>query len=304
MRNVASVALLLVSAACVDAEPDDAVDQTEQGIVNGDEALEWMYQRAVKPEYPCSGTLIGSRYVLTALHCTNYNNVGETVHFYTDADGFDPVLERTITHVLTRPGTDADDDYWDVNGQYSDLAILRLSGAAPPTSVPALLGWEYPGTGAKLTVVGGGNHDGAGYDNDIAALRYTTEFTTTDDADGLFHTDVHATNPGDSGGPLYRGRMIFGVVHGGTHHASVPEHLDWILGQIGYGWSHGAAQLGTYRTGTVVDTFWEATERMCQYACDHMRCNAYNWVSSNSYCVLVKDLTGTQANSAYRSDAK
>ncbi len=84
----------------------------------------------------------------------------------------------------------------------------------------------------------------------------------------------------------------------------MPEHLPWILSQIGYSWTYGSSQIGIYRSGTVKSSFYEATEKTCQYACDHSPCDAYNWSSATGFCVLVHDDTALVPISSWRSDAR
>ena len=86
-------------------------------------------------------------------------------------------------------------------------------------------------------------------------------------------------------------------------YTSVPAHLDWILGQIGYAWTHGASQ-AVVRRGTGLQIFDEATERMCQYACDHTACVAYNYVPSLDRCTLLSSVTSIISSTTVRSDAK
>ena len=312
MRALISCLLALPLVACVDAGDvdDEALGSTEQAIVSGSPAVDWMIERAVKPQYPCTATLVGPRHALTANHCTAYNNAGEVVHFYTAASDFDDGLVRTITRVLVPPGTASPpvvtDDYYDVDGRYADLALLELNAPAPATSVPSTLYWTYPLNGAPGLVVGAGNHDDAGTNtNALGALRYAPVVTSSADDDaGYFLVENDRTNAGDSGGPLYYYKKILGVVHGSRRYTSVPEHLPWILSQLGYTWTHGASQTGVYRAGTVMASFYEATERTCQYACDHSPCDAYDYRAATGFCVLVKDVTQVVASGAWRSDAK
>lgn len=304
MKRTLSLALVVALGGCVDDAP---LGTDDQDIMAGTLADTWMVQRAVKPQFPCTATLIAPRVAITALHCTQYNKAGTTVHFYTSASGFAPALARTVVSVAQRPGTATapNEDLFDTNGQYADLALLKLDADAPASSVPATLMWWYPGEDQTGYVIGAGNHDNAGTNpNSVGELRYRTQTTKfADDDDGAIYTDQHDVNGGDSGGPLYQYRKIFGVLHGSSY-TSVPEHLDWILGQISYAWPFNAATTGIYRSGTTMQVFGEATERMCQYACQHSPCDAYNYNAAAHSCVLVQDVSLLLPSAAYRSASK
>lgn len=319
MRLASSLALgltlALTTTACLDgargpAPTDDpALDQTEEGIVSGGIAADWMVERAVKPQYPCTATLVAPRFALTALHCTQYNKVGTTVHFYSDASGFDPALARKVVSVRLRPGTNPapNQDVIDSTNLHADIALLELDSAAPASSTVAILGWRYPGAWGFGRVVGAGNHDSAGT-NDDGELRYQVDVTKSDTDDtGSFATIADVVNAGDSGGPLYLTDRVIGVLNAHTpssgYYTSVPEHLDWALGQIGYAWPYGASQ-SVVRFGTELESFTEATERTCQYACDHAACVAYDFHPASGTCTLLSTISGQLASTVYRSDAK
>lgn len=303
LSPIVAFALLSSFAACVEPPDDEALGSTDEEIIGGTLASDWIVDRAVKPQYPCTATLIAPRYALTALHCTQYNTIGTTVHFYSVASGINQWLVRTVVAVYRRPGTSPapTEDLWDITGRYADLAILKLDADAPIGTVPATLMWWYPGANQTGTVVGAGNHDSAGT-NDDGELRMRDQTTRfADDDDGLIYTDEHDVNGGDSGGPLYQFRKVFGVLHGSSY-TSVPEHLDWILTVLGYVWPYDAPQAAIYRIGTVMQSYGEATERMCQYSCQHSPCDAYNFAGSS--CTLVKDVTGFVIAFNYRSALK
>lgn len=308
-----AVALALSTGACVDTldqEADPETASVEEDIVGGGVAAPWMVERAVKPAFTCTATLIAPRFALTALHCTHHNKVGTWVHFYTDAAAFDPGLASKVVAVKRRPGTNAapDPDYIDTAGLRADIAILELEAAAPATSTVAILDWSYPGKWGFGRVVGAGNHDDADT-NAGAELRYAVDVTNSaDDDTGGFSTIADVVNGGDSGGPLYLTDRILGVLNAqlvgvSGDYTSVPAHLDWILGQIGYAWTHGASQ-AVVRRGTGLQIFDEATERMCQYACDHTACVAYNYVPSLDRCTLLSSVTSIISSTTVRSDAK
>jgi len=313
-----ALALALTTTACFDADTDydPAADaefgQVEAGIVSGGTPYPWMVARAVKPAYPCTATLIAPRFALTALHCTQYNKVGTSVHFYTDASGFDQGLAAKVVSVRLRPGTNAapNQDITDSTNLQADIAVLELETAAPASSVASTLEWAYPGAWGFGRVVGAGDHDNAGTNpNSVGELRYAVDVTdSADDDSGGFFTIADNVNAGDSGGPLYMDDRILGVLN--THrpgvndgYTSVPKHLDWILGQIGYAWAHGASQ-AVVRRGAAIQVFDQATERVCQYACDHTACVAYDFVPSLSRCTLLSTVTSIVNSTTTRSDAK
>lgn len=300
MNRTLAFVLCAAAGGCV---IDDApLGADEQAIMAGTLAEPWMVERAIKPQFPCTATLIAPHHALTALHCTQYNKPGTTVHFYTDATGYDPALARQVVAVALRPGTATapNQDLIDATGLFADIAVLTLDADAPATSFPSTLAWTYPGAGAVVTVVGAGNHDNAGTnpDGELRQKPQTTRYAT-DDSGGIY-TDQHDVNGGDSGGPLYLAYRQLGVLYG-TSYTSVPEHLDWILGQIGYAWPGLAAVAGCYRTGTTLETFGDATERTCQYACQHTRCEAYNFAPATGTCVLMRGLTGAVVTPLYRT---
>ncbi|MCE9578510.1 MAG: trypsin-like serine protease [Deltaproteobacteria bacterium] len=313
-----ALALALTTTACVDADTDydpasDAeFGQVEAGIVAGGTPYPWMVARAVKPAFPCTATLIAPRFAVTALHCTQYNKVGTWVHFYTDASEFDQGLAAKVVSVRTRPGTSAPPatDYLDTDDVFADIALLELETAAPASSTASTLEWAYPGAWGFGRVVGAGNHDDAGTNpNSEGELRYAVEATeSTSDDSGHFGTIADVVNSGDSGGPLYLTDRVLGVLHGHVigdsgFYTSVPEHLDWILGQIGYAWTHGASQ-AVVRRGTGLQIFDDATERTCQYACDHTACVAYDFVPSLERCTLLSSVTSIVSSTTTRSGAK
>jgi hypothetical protein len=310
-----ALALALSTAACIDATPEAADPDTasvEEDIVGGGTAAAWMVERAVKPAYPCTAALIAPRFAVTALHCTQYNKVGTTAHFYTDPFAFDPGLGRKVVSVRIRPGTNAapNPDYTDSDNLHADIAILELATDAPASSTVATLEWAYPGAWGFGRVVGAGNHDDAGTNaNTVGALRYAVDVTSSvNDDNGGFATIADVVNGGDSGGPLYLGDRILGVLNShrvgiSDGYTSVPVHLDWILGEIGYIWPYGASQ-GVVRRGAALQVFDRSTERMCQYACDRTTCVAYDFAPSINRCTLLSSVSSVIASTSVRSAVK
>lgn len=310
-----------LSACAIDEEGTEPELDTSAYEINGnDEPAEpWMVDRAImlvtfsdgKWVRVCTGTLISPIHVLTALHCSPV--MSDDVAFYTTNDGFDVDLRRNVVAVQTPPGTNPATDDWDAsNGQFADIAVLTL-GLPMRGSVPATLAWTYPGDGVAGAKVGGGRHDGD--DNEEGELRWVLDTTYTDsddENDGQFLTSHSRFDPGDSGGAFYRGGRLLGVTTGeklvwgvmrGVH-TSVPDHLDWILGAIGYQWPHGTIQ-SAVRSGALLETLLGRTQRECTYACDkHGQCVAFNYLPNLQQCQLLSTVTGSASSSAWRSDAK
>lgn len=293
--------MLVILAGCA-VEPLDAIDQAVHGPDQLGQA--WMRERAAF--LGCTGTRIGPRHVLTALHCAP--SVGEDVFFYHDDRSSISLRRlREAVQVRTRPGTSST-DLVDSTGRFSDLAILVLD-ADVPWGTAATLAWTYPGSGEVGVKVGAGFHEGD--PNPLGELRYVLDETSwSSDDDGSFETEDLLLDDGDSGGPFYDSGRVLGVLYGDVggeaKYTSVPEHLTWILEQIGWTWPHGPTQAGTLRVGPVLQVFFH-THRACQYACEMTAaCDAYTYYPALRHCTLLDSVTGTGAGdpSAVVSAAK
>jgi hypothetical protein len=309
MRVSVSRFLLIAGlAACVET-PE--LGEDELMMEDASLAVQPYISRAARL-WNCSGTRLTSIHVITAVHC--FPMVDELVSFYSSGTPY-PEETDTTRVILGRakpPGTawgyNTAADWHDSDDQFADLAIVTLS--RPPMSLVheiTPLAWKYPGEDAWGAMVGGGAH----YDNgDLFGILMQAPVQTSSgsDDDGDFYTHQDPGNPGDSGGGLHHSGRLLGVTHGadylpdGWHQqfTSVPEHLEWILGEIGYQWS-GTVPANAVLSGTsVIDH--RGSHLRCQYACDHTStCVGYNWNSLTNQCWLFSNVTGSIALPNFKS---
>lgn len=313
-----ALALLALSAlpACVadstsqdGAPPRENVQSTKQAIEDGIIANPFYFERDVRISGlggGCSGTRIGFRHVITALHCGVA--VGNTVRFYNNGSAYPSSSDasRVVEAVGKRPGTswsvaNQSGDFIDENGIFADIAILRLDNAVRGID-RATLAWEYPGDGAAGTKVGNGSHEDNTNLFGIVMQKADTTWTSSD-ADGPFRTSEDAVNPGDSGGAFYRQTRLLGVTssHDLTtgvwraRYTSIPRHLNWILDVIGYQWGGIIPPLnGRYLVGAPLVTYFGKSHLVCQYACENTtECKGYNYFSSMDHCNLLSSVTSS-----------
>ncbi len=300
--------------ACV--EPGLEVGETEGEITGpgATNASQFQLDRGVAIS-GCTATRISPQFALTALHCGT--PVGSGVNFYQAGPGMSSTLTATVAQWIQKPGIDIglchdELECDDQSGLFSDIALLRLSGLAAdmdgPAGALAKLAWTYPGNGVAGTSVGAGRHGDVA--NPLRILKQIADTTdVSDDNDGSIWTTNDFVNKQDSGGPFYVQQRVLGVLHGHgwdplhanyAQYTSVPQHLDWILGSIGYAWPGQAVQAGTVYSGTAVQSFG-GTERECQYACDKTAsCEAYNYNVSGASCGLYTAVTGWYAQAGWR----
>lgn len=163
----------------------------------------------------CSGTLIGSQWVLTAAHCST--GVGDTAGRVTLSNGLIYATEEIFIHPDYHPGRFN-------SNKANDIALWKLS--EPVLGVdPSPIYRETPQLGTLLHLVGygsGGTLDGE--DGDFGTKRVGTtplEKVTTTRIRWVFDQPTDAnTGHGDSGGPAFievgNTFYVAGVTSGGT----------------------------------------------------------------------------------------
>ncbi|GGJ77785.1 hydrolase [Pilimelia anulata] len=210
----------VVAAGLAWASAASAAEPTPDShhIIGGSLAKEgpWAVAIMVNGSQNCSGTIIASRWVLTAKHCANANNkflIGNI-----DREAGQP---RTATRSVSHPS--ADIILYEINEAVS-TTYAKLTSAAPSV-------------GSTEQAYGYGRTE-AGRDSrylKVANMRITkvgSVFIDAAKADGY-------TGPGDSGGPILQNQELIGVhsygdTNAGTSgHVNVATYRQWILSNSG-----------------------------------------------------------------------
>ncbi|EDV27599.1 expressed hypothetical protein [Trichoplax adhaerens] len=230
-------------------------------IVGGSEASkhEFPYQISLEQKYGkswyhiCGGSIIDSKWVLTAAHCVEGAkarklrvNVGD--HSIEDATEQIISLRRSIVHSA-----------YDSNSLVNDIALLELSESATAKSNTATIPCASKATtmsdGDTVTVTGWGTLSSGGsspdtlhkvnvnyFDDSKCLSAYGSEFSAKE----MFCAGVNGGGKdscqGDSGGPAASGGRLVGVVSWGYGCADaqypgvytrVSNYQDWIEGYAG-----------------------------------------------------------------------
>jgi hypothetical protein len=244
--------------------------------------------------YIASGVRIGPRHVLTA----GGPMPGDVVELYRDARGTDPTTRRRIVSML-RYSTAASEQW---------RPKVMVLDADVTVGAPAVLAWSYPGPGADVQPVSAGAHGGE--PNPTFALRRADDRTVSIVASDQFRVEGDLIEPTDGGGPVWHEGRVLGVMQRVACSdpalcvASVPYHLDFILGAIGWAWPYGPSSSGAW-TGAILEVVDDASERVCQYACANSRsCVAYSVELASGSCRLMSSRTRFSLQPGWRSGTR
>lgn len=221
------------------SDEQDDLATSEQAIRGGqDVQAASKYDNSTVAVGGCTGTIIGPRHVISAIHCSSVG-VGTVVGFYNGSQLTN--LTSTVERVYAPWGVSAT-DLTDNDGKFADFIVLKLATEIPAGYVPAKLASVWPGSGVAMTQVGRGMHDGN--PNPAGTLRYRiTNSYSSSNAGGNVWVDA-ATNDGDSGGPLFTSwgsRLeLHGVLYGSWwewvwrgNYTSTAFHLRKIATAVG-----------------------------------------------------------------------
>lgn len=313
-RSSVPLALLATLGAC--ALPEE-LGETTQGVHSPyAQTADAPISTATMRVAGCLATKIAPTYAITSRACDV--RAGDLAEI---SNGGSTLFNATVQEVFARPGTTVSgcaerDTCLDSSGLFGDLVVFRFTAPLPGSldwdpmelSGVAIMHWRYPGSGHS------GYEVGPEYLISTPPGRYITVVPDTldssNDTPGWFETTNDNSDRHDEGGGFwYQGRVL-GTLWGGGYdvgdgnwqlYASVPRHLDWILGKVQYAWPGMPVLTNNTYTGTPLSTFG-ASELVCQYACDHTSsCEAYNFTISSKSCQLVTGVTGRAAQAGRNS---
>lgn len=242
----------------------------------------------------CTGTLIGSEWVLTAGHCVDSDSNEAGVQLFEEADVKVTLISADTGRLVTfnaeslipnpdyRPGVDSRNDSRD------DVALIRLSvndtTVRHITTSRPTLATEDPASGTELVLSGYGRSavEETARSNVFTSLpsdgqQRSTQVTVDSQCrdSRTFCVTVVGSNSGacsgDSGGPVITDNIIYGVASTagfdtgqcglGATEASVARHRTWIRrtvgGQCEGQWAtviHGFGEIGTDRNDVIAGT--------------------------------------------------
>lgn len=283
--RLGAITLLLTAtlSGCYGGGAEDTAEGTEaitsqSSVATSSQTARFSLVRAGASS--CSATIIDRWHVLTAARCRV--TAGDHVYFYESPSGVSTLLDRIVDQVRLRPGVvPIADHYVDVNGDFADVALLRLTRPIPESSTPAVMAWQSPPAPSEGARVGAGRH--GGLSNPTFRLRTNTDLGMFPAVGGAFFTSHTETNAGDEGGPFYRGghASLLGVfssaVGARDKYTSVARHLPWVLDAIDYGGPFVIDGLVGVPTNAT-SGFVTPSSAVCAYACDNTAgCTHFVW---------------------------
>ncbi len=182
----------------------------------------------------CGGTLYKGKYVITAAHCVDGGQTASQLQVLTYSRSIPAVrnlnpvaphaagVRRNVARIAIHPG-------WNPSTADYDIAVLTLSASVPGGVSVGSLATSNPAVGTGMLATGWGRlSESGGWPNDLlkVALPLVSHANCNDrnsyngqitsrmicagrDAGGI------DTCSGDSGGPLARGNILYGVVSWG-----------------------------------------------------------------------------------------